>query len=142
MRATLRALLAVLGASALGIALSDILLGGTATAAVFEHLYDVLTGWRGPDSEPWPATMDSELRFYAAMWGAYGIALLAVARDLPRRMNLVPWLAAAFFVGGLGRAMSHTAVGAPHPLFTLLMGIELVTPPVMVGLWWRARRPA
>ncbi|THD82611.1 MAG: DUF4345 domain-containing protein [Phenylobacterium sp.] len=141
MRTTLRLLLAMLGVSAVGIALGDMLAGGAATAGFFEHLFAALTGWRGPDSGPWPPTMDNELRFYAAMWGGYGILLLFVAKDWRARQGLVPWLAALFFAGGLGRALSCIAIGPPHPLFIVLMWIELLLPPILVVLWWRVRGP-
>jgi hypothetical protein len=86
--------------------------------------------------------MDSELRFYAPFWGAYGIALLAVARDLAQLSRWVLWLALLFFVGGLGRVISYLAIGAPHPFFQALMVIELVTPPLLVALWLGGRRGA
>lgn len=139
MLATLRILLASLGASAVLIALMDIHLGPGSTAAIFEELYGAATGWRGA-SEPWPATMDSELRFYAAMWGGYGVVLIWVARDLAARLDLAPWLAAVFFVGGAGRVLSLLAVGPPHPFFTLLMWIELGLPPLLILLWLAVRR--
>lgn len=69
--------------------------------------------------------MDRELRFYAPFWGTYGVLLLAAARDLPHWMKYVPALSAVFFAGGAGRALSLATVGAPHPVFTLLMAIDL-----------------
>ena len=140
MLTALRILLVTLGASAVLIAASILLLGAEATAAAAERVFAALSGWRGPPSGPWPPTMDSELRFYAALWGAYGVMLVAAARDLPARLAWVPWLALVFFVGGVGRALSHVAVGAPHPFFTLLMAIELGLPPVLGLLWLGARR--
>jgi hypothetical protein len=140
MRLTLRILLIVLGVSALMIALSILLLGAGATVAAGEAAFDAATGWRGPASPPWPPAMDNELRFYAALWGAYGVLLLITARNLDARWALIPWLAAAFFVGGIGRALSWLVVGTPHPFFLTLMAIELVLPPVMVLLWHSAGR--
>ena len=61
------------------------------------------------------------------------------ARDLVARLSLVPWLAGVFFVGGVGRALSYAAVGAPHPFFLLLMALELTTPLLLAGLWLGAR---
>ncbi|HEY0435888.1 MAG TPA: DUF4345 domain-containing protein [Phenylobacterium sp.] len=134
----MRILLIVLGASAVVIAAMDILMGPQATAGVFEGAYSAIAG--GPrGGEPWPATMDNEMRFYAAMWGAYGLAAIWAARDLGRRLNLVPWLAGAFFAGGAGRALSLTSVGPPHPFFVLLMWIELTAPPLMILLWLLTR---
>jgi hypothetical protein len=142
MRTLLRVLLAGLGVSAVLIALSILTLGAGATAAAGEQVFDALSGWRGPASPPWPPTMDNELRFYAALWGAYGVLLLLAARDYPSWAVRVPWLAAVFFVGGAGRAFSWLMVGAPHPFFLLLMTIELALPPLLVLLWWREGGPS
>jgi hypothetical protein len=139
---TLRVLLNILGLSAILIGLSVFFLGPQFAAGLSEHLFDTLTGWRGPSSGRWPSTMDSELRFYAPFWGAYGVLLIVVAGDLRRQGHWVPWLALLFFAGGVGRAISYFAVGAPHPFFSALMTIELVTPPILAGLWWAARRRA
>jgi uncharacterized protein DUF4345 len=140
-RTLLRVLLAGLGGSAVLIALSILTLGAGATAAAGERVFDALSGWRGPASPPWPPTMDNELRFYAALWGAYGVLLLLAARDYTGWAIRVPWLAAVFFVGGAGRAF-WLMVGAPHPFFLLLMTIELALPPLLVLLWWRAGGPS
>ena len=139
MHRTLRILLAVLGVAALLIALSNLFLGPTLTASTAEQAFDTVTGHQGPLTPTWPPTMDNELRFYSALWGAYGILLLATARDLDTRLWLVPWLAAVFFAGGLGRAISWAQVGAPHPLFLSLMAIELILPPIFMLLYARAR---
>ena len=136
----LRVLHAVLGFAAIAICLSIVLLGPSWTAGFSEAQFDWLTGSTHPSTGPWPATMDSELRFYAPFWGVYGLALLAVARDLPAKLRFVPPLAALFFVGGAGRAISYVAVAPPHPFFTLLMAIELILPVVFLALWHGARR--
>ena len=140
MALALRILLAVLGVSAILIALSILFLGAASTAGVAEAGYDALTGHRYPATGAWPPTMDSELRFYAPFWGTYGILLLAAARDLPRWLKFVPGLAAVFFAGGVGRALSLATVGAPHPVFALLMAVELILPPILVLLWYAIRR--
>ena len=53
--------------SAVLIALSILGLGAGGTAAVGERVFDALSGGRGPDSPPWPPTMDNEPRFYATL---------------------------------------------------------------------------
>lgn len=141
MFAILRILLVALGVSAVAIALMDMSLGAHATASFFEAGYSALTGWPGK-AQPWPPTMDNEMRFYAAPWGAYGVVLIWTARDLAARLNLVPWLAAVFFTGGVGRVISLLSVGPPDPFFSLLMVVELATPPVLVLIWLGARRRA
>jgi len=138
----LRLCLVILGVSAVAIALSILLLGAAATAGMAEALFDAATGWRGPSTGAWPAAMDNELRFYAALWGAYGSLMLWTARDLPARLAQVPWLAGVFFAGGVGRLLSRLSVGAPHPFFTLLMAIELLLPALMLTLWLGVRRRA
>jgi len=135
----LRFCLIVLGASAITIALSILLVGAEATAATAEGVFNTVSRWRGPPGEHWPPTMDSELRFYAALWGAYGIVLLRAAWGVPRTLPQAPWLAAIFFAGGVGRVLSRVTVGAPHPFFTLLMVIELSLPVLITLLWLGAR---
>jgi hypothetical protein len=139
MLTTLRVLLILLGIAAIAIAGSILIAGPAETAWMSERLYAALTGSRASLTPPWPATMDSELRFYAPFWGSYGAILLAVARRLPVRLGLVPWLAALFLAGGIGRAVSYAAIGAPHPVFVVLMAIELVLPVIFAGLWLGVR---
>jgi hypothetical protein len=76
---TLRSLLAALGLAAVCICLSILLYGPANTANSFEALFNALTGLNYPVTGAWPPTMDSELRFYAPLWGAYGFILIAVA---------------------------------------------------------------
>jgi hypothetical protein len=140
MLVTLRVLLGVLGVSAILIALSIFVLGAQSTSWSVEQVFSAIARWHGPLSEPWPASMDSELRFYAPFWGAYGLILLSVARAPAGRMAWIPWLAGVFFAGGVGRLISYVLVGPPHPFFILLMAIELVMPPVFILLWVGARR--
>ena len=54
MRATLRLLLAILGVSAVLIALSILLTGAAATADLGERVFDVLAHRHDPPSPPWP----------------------------------------------------------------------------------------
>ena len=138
----LRLVLAALGVSAILIAASILLLGAEATGGMAEGAFSAMTGLGGHVREPWPPTIDSELRFYAALWGAYGIVLVWISSSLERRLELVPWLAAVFFVGGLGRALSLAFIGPPHPFFMFLMAIELGLPPLILVLWLAARRSA
>ena len=140
MIAILRVLLALLGVTAIAICLSIVFLGPSWTVGFFEAQFDWLTGSSHPPTGPWPATMDNELRFYAPFWGAYGLVLLAVARDLPNKLRLVPPLAALFFIGGVGRALSYVFAGPPHPFFTLLMAMELILPVVFLALWRATKR--
>lgn len=135
----LRLLLTLLGVAAIGIAGSIMALGAEATAGVSEEIFRRATAYEGPGSGHWSPTMDSELRFYAALWGAYGILLVMTANDLRRHITRVPWLAAVFFAGGVGRLISHVQLGPPHPFFQILMLTELSLPIAIVILWARVR---
>ena len=140
MNTALRLVLKILGLSAILIASSILVLGADATAQTFEAAFDSVTGYGGPRSEPWSPSADSELRFYAALWGAYGVVLVMTARRLEVHSARVPWLAAVFFLGGLGRLASAAQVGPPHPFFQLLTASELVIPVLIVLLWLAVRR--
>jgi hypothetical protein len=133
---TLRILLALLGLSAIAICLSMMLTGASVTVAMAESMFG------GASGDVWPATMDSELRFYAPFWGSYGILLVLAALNPVKRSGWVPWLAAVFFAGGIGRLISLIAVGWPHPAFVVLMAIELLLPPLLIWLWRGARKEA
>ena len=129
----LRGWLYALGAAAVGIGTAAFLLGISVIKAA-EALYDIAT--RGPDraaAPPWP-TFDSEFRFYATLWIAYGVVTVMTARRLKDRLAPVWPLAAIFFAGGVGRAISLLTVGAPHPAFLMLMWTELIAPIGMAGL--------
>ena len=89
-----------------------------------------LTGLGGPD-------VDSEMRFYAVLWIAYGGTALWVARAIPERMRLLRLMLLIFWLGGVGRLVSYFAVGAPHALFILLMWIEIALPVVLLALSYR-----
>ena len=91
-------------------------------------------------SEPWSASSDSELRFYAAFWLAYGLILLRVGNDLRRQGGWIPWLAGVFFLGGLGRVVSWLSLGPPRPFYQALMASELILPVLMILLWIGGRR--
>jgi hypothetical protein len=122
----LRVCLGILGAAAVLIALSILITGAEATAAVGERTFDLLTRTSPPSSGRWPPSMDSELRFYAALWAAYGVVAIGCARNAAASLKWTPSLAAIFFLGGVGRLMSRLFEGPPHPFFSLLMWIELL----------------
>jgi hypothetical protein len=134
----LRICLLVLGVSAVAISLSIFCLGAAFTASWAEALFNLMSGWRGPGTGVWPATMDSELRFYAALWGAYGAVVIRTGLNLKQRLQEAPWVAAVFFAGGVGRIVSRVSLGAPHPFFTMLLIIEVSLPVIMLALWFGA----
>jgi hypothetical protein len=141
----LQVLLFALGGAAIGIGLMVFLLGAQAVNVV-QSVFDSITG-RTASPQTITPTIDSEMRFYSTLWFSYGVLLIWVARTMAQwvartvfqRMRIVLILAAIFFAGGIGRLLSHLLVGAPHPVFTVLMVIELVYPVVLGVLYLRLR---
>lgn len=116
-----QAVLVVLGLFVAGTGLLEVVLGPTV----------LLPG--GPRPEP---TLDSNYRFFAAMWLAIGVALLSVVPRVREATTVLHFVSAAVFVGGLARVASWLAVGQPHAMMLVLLAIELIVPPVLV-LWQR-----
>jgi hypothetical protein len=112
MKKSLQVLLAAFGITAIFIALLHMVLGPSAI----------------PGSIPVNATMDSEDRFYATLFGAYGVALLWCIKDVEQKSRVVYALAATFLVGGLARLVSLAAAGPPNTFFLVMTGVELLLP--------------
>jgi hypothetical protein len=121
MRRTLQVLLALFGVTAICISLLHIALGPTAI----------------PGSIPVNATMDSEDRFYATLFLAYGVTLLWCIREVERKARVVYFLMLTFFVGGLARIVSMVAVGLPNAFFIAMTLLELVLLVVFAALQFR-----
>lgn len=135
----LRIAFSLLGLAALVIGGMIFVVGPEVTGQTFAAMLGVaargtprLTGLSGAD-------IDSEMRFYAVLWMAYGGAALWVARGLPERMRLLRLMLVVFWLGGVGRVISYFAVGAPHPLFSVLMWIEIALPIALLALSYRSK---
>lgn len=131
----------LLGLSALAIGIGIFALGPERVGNYISISLAPLSDAFSVAPEAWTRDGDSEMRFYAVFWMAYGIALLFIARDTVRFRIWVPLLLGLFFLGGVGRAISVVQLGWPHPLFTVLMVIELVLPVVLLILHAIARPP-
>jgi Domain of unknown function (DUF4345) len=135
-RAFFQCSLCALGLVVIAIALGLFLLGPQSVANFCNALLQAIWPITFKSfSNSWTRDSDSELRFYAVFWLAYGICLIAVARDVNAKSKLVSWLLALFFMGGIGRAVSILQVGFPHPLFLVLMAIELMLPPILYAVF-------
>ena len=86
------------------------------------------------------ATVESELRYFAAFWIAYGAIAFRTAPRVATATVAVRALALAMFIGGLGRALAWIDVGRPHGSMVVLMVIELVLPALLVFSQQRAAR--
>ncbi|WP_433273402.1 DUF4345 domain-containing protein [Actinosynnema sp. CS-041913] len=115
----LRVVLVLLGLFVVGTGLMDVVVGPSA-----------LPG--SPTASP---TLDSHYRFFATMWLALGVVLLALVPRVETSTTALRGVCAAVFAGGLARIVSLIAVGPPHGLLVFFIGVELVLPPVLV--WWQ-----
>ncbi len=131
----------LLGSAALAIGGMIFVIGPQPTGQLFAGVLRMI--W--PDVSPLVALggadVDSEMRFYAVLWMAYGSIGLWVARALPQRIVLLRLMLFIFLLGGVGRAISYFVVGAPHLLFVVLMWIEIVLPSVLMLLSLTLGRP-
>ncbi|HET6733191.1 DUF4345 domain-containing protein [Mycobacterium sp.] len=87
-------------------------------------------------------TMDGEDRFFAGVFLCFGVALLWCARDVEHKRTYVNFVAAAFFVGGIGRFLALVLVGVPHVFYVAMLVVELALPPLMVVAAKRVEEPA
>jgi hypothetical protein len=111
-------------------------LGGL--VATTAGLHTVIAGGKSlPGQSSANPVVESELRFYAAFYVAYGVAALRVAPRADRDTPTVRALAGALFLAGLARALGSLAVGRPHRVQRGLLVIELVAPPLITA--WQAR---
>jgi hypothetical protein len=115
MKKTLQYFLGLFGAIAIIIALLHIVIGPSSI----------------PGSVPVNPTMDSEDRFYAVLFAAYGVALLWCIRGIEKKSRTVHFLSATFFAGGVARLISIAAVGPPNEFFLAMTVLELLIPVYM-----------
>lgn len=103
-------------------------------------LHTVVAGARSiAGQQPANAAIESELRFYAAFYVAYGLAVLRVAPRADKEAGAVRALAGALLLAGLARAGGWVAVGRPHGFQRALLAIELTAPAPVVA-WQRRLR--
>lgn len=110
------------------------LLGGV---AVTFGLLTVVTGAASvPAGGAVTASVDSELRFYAAWYVAAGATLLWAAPNIDRAGTVLRLVCATLWLAAAGRIVSLAAVGRPHGVFVVLLAVEIVIPLVVVP--WQA----
>ncbi|MEU6560624.1 DUF4345 domain-containing protein [Nocardia nova] len=112
MRRVLQIWLLVFGVVCVGIAVAHLFFG---TASII-------------GGGPVNATIDSDMRFYAVLFGAYGLAVMWCARDVERKATAINLLGVIFFVGGLARLLAWAATGQPNWFYVLMTPVELVIP--------------
>lgn len=80
------------------------------------------------------ASVDSEDRFFGAVFVGYGLCHIWAAFDIRERIAWIMALAGVMFLGGLARLVSMAVSGLPHALYIGLTAVELVLPLVLVAL--------
>lgn len=100
-------------------------------------VFQVLSGTAGlpgPTSETTP-TLESNYRYFAALLVGVGAAFLTIAVKF-EWANVLWFVCAMVFIGGIARVISWAVSGTPHVIMIVLMVLELVVPPVLV-VWHR-----
>lgn len=101
-------------------------------------LHTAIAGARSlPGEDTANEVVESELRFYAAFYVAYGVAALRTAPRADDATASVRALAGALFLAGLARAGAWRGVGRPHRLQRVLLVAELLAPPLVTA--WQSR---
>lgn len=99
----------------------------TVGIAVAHFLFGQVTYIGGGDVN---ATMDSDLRVFNVLFGAFGAAFVWASRDVVGRAREINLLGLLFFVGAIGRVLAWAASGAPSPFYVAMLVVEFVVPVV------------
>ena len=120
--------LKVLAIGVLGVALVHVLLGvGSET----------LLGSNISEASQLDPNLDSQNRFYGASFLLFGVIFWLSSTDLSRYTTLLNLGLLVFFIAGITRILSIVLVGWPTLEILVLLGIELIGPPIMY-LWFRS----
>lgn len=112
--------------------------GGTVATAA--GLHTAVLGARSlPGQDVANPVLESELRFFAAIYVAYGLAALRTAPHAEKEVERVRALAATILLAGVARAGGWLATGRPHPLQRVLLAVELTLPAAVAALQRSAR---
>jgi hypothetical protein len=126
MRKALQFALCFFGATVLAVSLVHVVFGPTIA----------------PGSIPVNATLDSQDRFFAAVFGGSGVALLWCAKNVEARGLVVRFVSLTIFAGGIARLVSMAVMGPPHAFFIVLTAVELLVPPAVIFAQRRVARAA
>ncbi len=99
------------------------------TVAALAGMHTVLAG--GRSFPPWELSdppVESELRYYAGFYAAFGAFALRTAARKRVDAGEVRSVGSALLLAGFGRAAGWRRVGRPHPLQQVLLAIELTLP--------------
>jgi hypothetical protein len=86
------------------------------------------------------ASLDSQNRFYGAMFSVVGAVVWQAAGDLGRYRPVINTVLIGFMLAGMSRLLSVPSLGWPAPMVLALALLEVVMPPLM--LVWGSRQVA
>lgn len=101
---------------------------------------DELLGAKIPPEVKADPALDSQNRFYGVAFSLYGVLMLLCASDLPKYAAVLKCILWVFFAAGLARLVSILLYGMPPAAVTGLLLTELISPPLLLGWFSRARR--
>jgi hypothetical protein len=78
--------------------------------------------------------LDSEIRFFGAIWFGIGIILYWMLPSIEKHTMLLRLMTGGIFLGGIGRLASALLVGIPPNHFIAATTLELIGMPLLV-LW-------
>jgi hypothetical protein len=82
------------------------------------------------------ASVDSELRFYAAWYVLVGVTMLQASRNVERQTTVIRAVMATLFLAACGRVISLATVDTPHVFYVVLMVVEFALPVIVIP--WHA----
>ena len=98
---------------------------------------DAMLGAVLPGQAHGDPALDSQNRFYGVAFSLYGVLLLICSSDLTKYQNILRALFYVFLAAGAARLVSITTHGLPPLPVLVLLGSELIAPPIF--LWWLNR---
>jgi Domain of unknown function (DUF4345) len=109
----------------------DLLLGANALSTVGTQLsVEALT-------DP---SLNSQLRFFAAIWLGFGVMLWYSTSDLTRHAVWFRLMCLALILSGIGRLISLVQFGVPAVPFVVAIIVEVVVIPLVLLWHWREVR--
>ncbi len=89
-----------------------------------------------PDAVAADPVLNSQVKFWGAIWLGYGLTLWRTSSDLRANAGLFRLLMGVLFLSGVGRGAAAIQFGRPGRALEGAMGLELIGTPLLL-LWHR-----
>ena len=104
----------------------QVLLAALGSVALAAGLFAVFTGGGGQiDGSATTASEESELRFFATFWAAYGAFALWLVPRVEKSATAIRGLSIALLAAALARVIAWISAGPPHDWFIFLLTLEV-----------------